>query len=154
VSQVILYCKSIKRSSCYFCAEICILWSYHGRSQLPRGLRRKSAAAHLLGSWVRTPPGAWMFVSGTMFILSGLLCDGPIPRPEESYRLCCVFECDQVKTLYTCCEQVGRRVKGYETKSYHGCSMCLECAVCFPFCLELSLYVQLGASTFEPCVSL
>jgi hypothetical protein len=24
------------------------------------------------------------------------LCDGPIPRPEESYRLCCVFVCDQM----------------------------------------------------------
>jgi hypothetical protein len=34
------------------------------------------------------------------------LCDGPIPEPEESYRVWCVFECDQVKirTLYTYCE--------------------------------------------------
>ncbi|GFG36398.1 hypothetical protein Cfor_06988, partial [Coptotermes formosanus] len=43
-----------------------------------------------------------------VFVLSGRgLCDGPIPRPEESYRLWCVFECDQVKikTLYTYCEQ-------------------------------------------------
>ena len=31
-------------------------------SQLPRGLRRRSAAARLLRSWVRIPPGAWMFV--------------------------------------------------------------------------------------------
>jgi hypothetical protein len=60
-----------------------------------------------------------MFVSCTVFVLWGTgLCDGPIPRPEESYRLWCVFECDQVwsKTLYTCCEQVGRRGKDYETK--------------------------------------
>jgi hypothetical protein len=60
-----------------------------------------------------------MFVSCTVFVLSGGgLCDGPIPRPEESYRLWCVFECDQakIKTLYTCCEQVGRRGKDYETK--------------------------------------
>jgi hypothetical protein len=33
------------------------------RSQWPRGLRRRSAAERLLGSWVRIPPGAWMFVS-------------------------------------------------------------------------------------------
>jgi hypothetical protein len=55
-----------------------------------------------------------MFVSRTVFALSGRgLCDGPIPRPEESYRLCCVSECDQVKieTLYIYCEQVGRRGK-------------------------------------------
>jgi hypothetical protein len=44
------------------------------------------------------------------------LCDGPIPRPEESYRLWCVSECDQVqiKTLDTCCEQAGTRGKDYE----------------------------------------
>jgi hypothetical protein len=45
------------------------------------------------------------------------LCDGPIPRPEESYRLWCVSECDQVKinNLDTYREQVGRRGKDYET---------------------------------------
>jgi hypothetical protein len=31
------------------------------RSQWPLGLRRRSAAARLLGSWVWNPPGAWMF---------------------------------------------------------------------------------------------
>jgi len=31
---------------------------YYGRSQLPRGLRRRSAAALPLRSWVRIPPGA------------------------------------------------------------------------------------------------
>ena len=33
-----------------------------GRSQWPRGLRRRSAAARMLRLWVRIPPGAWMFV--------------------------------------------------------------------------------------------
>jgi hypothetical protein len=50
-----------------------------------------------------------MFVCCTVFVLSGRgLCDGPIPRPEDSYRLWCVSECDQVKTnnLDTWCEQV------------------------------------------------
>jgi hypothetical protein len=62
-----------------------------------------------------------MFVSCIVFVLSGRdLCDGPIPRPEESYRLWCVFECDQVKNkiLDTCCEQVGRRGGVCETKPY------------------------------------
>jgi hypothetical protein len=48
-----------------------------------------------------------MFVSGTVFVLPGRgLCDGPIPRPEESYRMWCVFVCDQVKlnNLDTYCE--------------------------------------------------
>jgi hypothetical protein len=42
-----------------------------------------------------------------VFVLSGRgLCDEPIPSPEESYRLWCVLECDQVKinNLDTCCE--------------------------------------------------
>jgi hypothetical protein len=35
-------------------------------------------------------------------VLSGTgLCDGPIPRPEESYRLWCVSECDQVQIKTT-----------------------------------------------------
>jgi hypothetical protein len=61
-----------------------------------------------------------MFVSCTVFVLSGRgLCDGPIPRPEESCQLWRVSECDQVKinNLDTYCEQVGRRGKDYETKN-------------------------------------
>jgi len=38
-----------------------IKWSM-GRSQWPRGLRRRSSAARLLRLCVRIPPGAWMFV--------------------------------------------------------------------------------------------
>jgi hypothetical protein len=91
----------------------------YGRSQRPHGLRRRSAAERLLGSWVRVPPGAWIFVSCTVFVLSGRgLCDGPIPRPEESYRLWCVSECDQVKIkkpILACCQQVGRRRRNNET---------------------------------------
>ena len=65
------------------------------RSQWPRGLRRRSAAARLLRSWVRIPPGAWMFVCCECCVLSGRgLCDELITRPEESYRLWCVVACD------------------------------------------------------------
>jgi hypothetical protein len=35
-------------------------------SQWSRGLRHRSAAAHLVRSWVRIPPGAWMFVVSVM----------------------------------------------------------------------------------------
>jgi len=60
-------------------------------SQLPRGLRRRSTAARLLGLWVRIPPGAWMFVWCECYVLSGRgLCDELITRPEETYRLQCV----------------------------------------------------------------
>src|SRR5215475_7063299 len=52
-------------------------------------------AAHLPKSWVRIPPGAWIFVCCECRVLSGRgLCDELITRPEESYRLCCVVVCD------------------------------------------------------------
>ena len=64
------------------------------RSQWPRGLRRRSAAARLLRLWVRILPGTWKFVCCECCVLSGRgLCDGLITRPEESYRLWCVVVC-------------------------------------------------------------
>jgi hypothetical protein len=48
-----------KKCCCLFTLfQYCVL----SRSQWPRGLRRRSAAKRLLGSWVRIPPEAWMFV--------------------------------------------------------------------------------------------
>jgi hypothetical protein len=65
---------------------------YPCRSQWPRGLRRGSAAASLLGLRVRIPPGAWMSVFCECCVLwSRGLCDGLITRPEESYRVWCVW---------------------------------------------------------------
>ena len=55
----------------------------------------RPAAARLLRSWVRISPGAWIFVCCECRVLSGRgLCDEPITRPEESYRLWCVVVCD------------------------------------------------------------
>jgi len=52
-------------------------------------------AARVLRSWVRIPPGAWIFVCCECRVLSGRgLCDELITHPEESYRLCCVVVCD------------------------------------------------------------
>ena len=42
--------------------EIASIYLGMCRSQWPRGLRRRSAAARLLKLWVRNPPGAWMSV--------------------------------------------------------------------------------------------
>ena len=54
----------------YVWLQLCIIFLLHFmirrfwlcRSQWPRGLRHRSAAACLLRSWVRIPPGAWIFV--------------------------------------------------------------------------------------------
>ena len=65
------------------------------RSQWPRGLRLRSAAARLLRSWVRIPPGAWIFVCCECCVLSRTgLCNELITRLEESYRQWCVVVCD------------------------------------------------------------
>ena len=58
----------------------------------PRVLRCASSSARLLGLRVRVPPGAWMSVYCDSCVLSGRgLCDGPIARSEESYRVWCVW---------------------------------------------------------------
>ena len=75
---------------------LCISTTIVQPVQWSRGLRRRSAASRLLRSWVRIPPGAWMFVCCECYVLSGRgLCDELITRTEESYRLWCVVVCDQ-----------------------------------------------------------
>jgi hypothetical protein len=52
--------------------------------------KRGSAAARLLGLPVRIPPGASTSVSCDCCVMSGSgLCEGPITRPEKSYRVSC-----------------------------------------------------------------
>ena len=65
------------------------------RSQWPSGLKRGSAAARLLGFSVGIRPGSSTFVFYESCALSGRgLCERPIPRTEESYRLWCVIVFD------------------------------------------------------------
>jgi len=74
---------------------IFFMYTHLSRSQWPRSLRRRSAAARLLRSWVRIPRGAWMFVYCECCVLSGRgFCDELITRPVQSYRLWCVVVCD------------------------------------------------------------
>ena len=55
----------------------------------------RPVAARLLRSWVRIPPGAWIFVCCVCRVLSGRgLFDELITRPEEAYRLWCVVVYD------------------------------------------------------------
>ena len=65
------------------------------RSQWPGGLRCRSEAAHLLGSWVGIPPVAWIYVWCKCWVLSGRgPCDELITCPEDSCRLWRVVLCD------------------------------------------------------------
>jgi len=53
-------------------------------------------AARLLRSWVRIPPGAWMFVCCECCVLSGRgFCNELITHPEEYYQLWCIIVRDQ-----------------------------------------------------------
>jgi len=69
--------------------RICVVvYRQASRSRWPHGLRRGSAAARLLGLWVRISPEVWMSVSCECCVCSDRgPCDGPIPRPEEFYRV-------------------------------------------------------------------
>jgi hypothetical protein len=58
----------------------------------PRCLKRGTAAVLLLGLRVRILPLSWTSISCDCCVLSGTdLCVGLITRPEESYRLWCVW---------------------------------------------------------------
>ena len=74
--------------------QFCAVSFHSGRPQWPRDQRRGTAAARLLGLLVRIPLGTWIFVSCECCVL---LCRGPwirlITRPEESYRVWCVWVC-------------------------------------------------------------
>jgi hypothetical protein len=71
------------------------------RSQWPRGLKRGSAAARLLGIGVSDPTGGMDVCLLWVCVLSGRgLCVGLIPRPEESYRLWCVSQCDREAPIW------------------------------------------------------
>jgi hypothetical protein len=66
------------------------------RSQYSRRLRRRSTAARLLRSWVRIPPGAWMFVMCCQVEVSATSWS---LVQKESYRLArrCVWSRNLVK---------------------------------------------------------
>ena len=65
------------------------------RFELTISAGERPVAARLLRSWVRIPPGAWIFVCCECRVLSGRgLYNELITRPEKSYRLWCVVVCD------------------------------------------------------------
>jgi len=117
------------------------------QSQWRCGLRCRSAAAPLLRSWVRIPPGAWMFVCCECCVLSGRgLRDELITRPEESYRLWCVVVCDlETSRMRRPWPALGRSV----TKKIH----LLKSSTCFEHCPAHLQEVYVVIVYMQPMVS-
>ena len=89
----------------------------HSRSQLQRGLRRRSSAARLLRLWLRIPPGAWMSaVVSVVFCQVEVSSTGWITRPEESYRVWCVDVCDIDTSIMKSSWPTGGLLSQKETK--------------------------------------
>ena len=87
--------KEGARSALFIISELSCSMYCLCRSQWPRGLRRRSAAARLLRSWVRILAGGHRRVCCECCVLSGRgLCDELITRPEKNYQLWCVVVCD------------------------------------------------------------
>jgi hypothetical protein len=73
----------------------CFVFVGHRRSQWPRGVRCRSAATRLLGSWVRIPPGY-----GCLSLVSVVCCQVEVSATGRSLvqRIpteCGVSECDR-----------------------------------------------------------
>jgi len=81
-----LGCVKILKKHCDMCIrKKTILILFHCRSQRPRRLSRRSAAARQLRLWARILPAAWTSVCCECCVLSGRsLCVGMITLPEES----------------------------------------------------------------------
>ena len=87
----------------------------NSRSQWPRGLRRRSSAAHLLRLWVRIPPGVWIsvvsvvccqvegsamdwsFVQRSSTDCGASLCVIKKPRKRGGYRP--LLDCENTTTM-------------------------------------------------------
>ena len=109
-----------------------------------QGLRRRSVATHLLRSWVRIPPGAWMSVCCEWCVLSGRgLCDELITRPEESYRLWCVV-CDLENTSLVNEQEGQGPLRGY-------CAKREKKKTLGDMILSTCLYVVLKVTNDESC---
>jgi hypothetical protein len=97
-----IFCLSLQQTTCvqwlWDTPTILLYFLYISASiPVPRGKRRGSASSRLLGLWDRIPLRTWMSVFFKCCVLAGVgLCDGPIARPEESYRVSVVYlECDR-----------------------------------------------------------
>ena len=81
-------------SAVVFLLRLLTLITVYRRSQRPRGLRGRSAAARLLVVGSNLTGGMDVFSVVSVVCCQVDLRDELIPRPEECYRLWCVVMCD------------------------------------------------------------
>jgi hypothetical protein len=110
--------------------NICVGKFLHSRAQWPNSLKVSVWGRPLSGNAGSNPAEALMSVSCGCCVLSSRgLCNGPIPSPEETYRLCCVTAChvetSTVKRPWAplgCCARGGKCLpanrKHYLTLTY------------------------------------
>ena len=118
-------------------------------SQWPRGLRRSSAAARCMELWVRTSPGAWMFVC----VVTTACCQVEISASGWSLVHTCPSVCGLCNWVWLCSidNEVAlahKRLLSHEKISHIFGSSFLDCKhgwhmLLFPFILYV-WKVQLG----------
>jgi hypothetical protein len=102
-----------------------------------------SSADPFVGLRVRIPPDTWMSVSCKCCVFSGTgFGDGPIPRPEESYRLWCHYVCSRSLENEAAMDRVGLLHQRRMTfKNYTFCSS--SSGLCSSRILVSSSHLQL-----------
>jgi hypothetical protein len=119
------------------------------RSQWPRCLRRWSAAASRLRSWVRIAPVSWTSLSWDCCVLSGTgLCDELITRPEEFYWLWRVIVCDlKTSWMRRPWPTGGLWHQKKDITCIHWCAMCTRYLL-FVLCIYCLYYVSIVCTMY------
>ena len=100
------------------------------RSQWSRDLRRRSAAARLLRSWVQIPPGGMDVCCECCVLLGRGLCDELVTRSGESFRMCCVVVCDlETSRMRRPWPALGHSARAKKKKIYIYIYVCV-CVLC------------------------
>jgi hypothetical protein len=93
--------------------------------------------------WVRIPPGAWMFVCCECCVLSGRgLCDKPITRPDESYRMWCVVLCYlKISRMRKLWPALGRSATGKKNRVVFMYITSIRLRICLPTVVDVLLFI-------------